>query len=70
MSKRLTVRGTRGCFYNAGKVKIKPLSTHSWMQVADVEQSQKKVGELSEALKDAGTMQRSVVAILRTAEST
>ncbi len=58
--KRMTVRGTRGCFYNAGKVKIKPLSSHSWMQVADVEQSQKKVGDLSEALKDPGEMQRSV----------
>ena len=58
--KNIVARGTRGCFYNAGKVKIEPLSTHSWIQVADVEQSQKKVGDLSVALKDSKAMQRSV----------
>ena len=53
-------RGLRGCYYNAGSVKLGSKETKSWSIVADIDKTQSEVAGLSIALENKDALWQSV----------
>lgn len=54
-------RGLRGCYYNAGSVKLGSNETKSWAIVADIDKTQSEVAALTIGLQNKDTLWQSVI---------
>lgn len=52
LREEVTMRGTRGAYFNAGKFSLPANACKKWSQIADINKTQGDVAELSRALKD------------------
>ena len=54
-------RGLRGCYYNAGSIKLDSNETKSWAIVADIDKTQSEVAALTIGLKNKDTLWKLVI---------